>query len=312
MARDTWSGTTTLVAKVSIHEQQICGLAWSPDGGLLASGGNDDICCLFDVDDILGTQPHTESPRGRWDEGPFTPIKPLRPRPRSRDVADSGPSSLVGSRREDSGLVVNGRSTIEQTEMRPVNTDPDALRTLGPGSERRCWVHGAAVKAIAFCPWSPGLLATGGGSSDRCIHFFHTRTGAALATIFVSAQVTSLVWSTTRREIAATLGYSQPDHPYRIALFSWPECTQVAAIPWGTGSRALYAIPYPTASDDSKVTDSSDQTGCLVVASSDNSIKFHELWPPDGNSAVGGPGTLAGSDILESLEGIDKEGEVIR
>lgn len=93
------------------------------------------------------------------------------------------------------------------------------------------WEHTAAVKAIAFCPWRDGLVATGGGSHDKCIHFYHTTSGVALATIAVHAQVTSLIWSTTRREIAATFGYAQPEHPYRIAVFSWPECRQVAAIP---------------------------------------------------------------------------------
>ncbi|KAK4947628.1 hypothetical protein LTR10_013574 [Elasticomyces elasticus] len=53
--------------------------------------------------------------------------------------------------------------------------------------------HFAAVKAIAFAPWQPSLLATGGGSNDRQIHFFHTGSGATLALINVFSQVTSLV-----------------------------------------------------------------------------------------------------------------------
>lgn len=31
--------------------------------------------------------------------------------------------------------------------------------------------HKAAVKALAFCPWCPSLLATGGGSQDRTIRY---------------------------------------------------------------------------------------------------------------------------------------------
>jgi hypothetical protein len=91
--------------------------------------------------------------------------------------------------------------------------------------------HSAAVKAIAFAPWQPNLLATGGGSNDRRIHFFHTGSGATLALINVFSQVTSLVWSTTRREIVATFGYSQPEHEIRIAVFSWPSCECVVRIP---------------------------------------------------------------------------------
>lgn len=55
------------------------------------------------------------------------------------------------------------------------------------------------------------------------------------------------------------------------------------------------------------------EEGCLVVASSDESVKFHEVWSEARKSAGGSVGLLGGSDILESLDGIDKEGaEVIR
>ena len=56
------------------------------------------------------------------------------------------------------------------------------------------------------------------------------------------------------------------------------------------------------------------EEGCLVVATSDCSIKFHEVWAEERRgSVVGRGGLLGGSDILESLHDIDKEGtEVIR
>ena len=111
------------------------------------------------------------------------------------------------------------------------------------------------MKAIAFAPWQPNLVATGGGSNDRQIHFYHTASGTALAVINVFAQVTSLIWSTTRRELVATFGYSQPDHSVRIAVFSWPECECITSIPWdrksnGEIGRALWAIPYPGGPND--------------------------------------------------------------
>jgi meiosis-specific APC/C activator protein AMA1 len=84
------------------------------------------------------------------------------------------------------------------------------VKVILTGAEKHRWVHGAAVEAIAFCPWRDSLVATKGGSYDKCIHFFHTVSGACLATISVATQVTSLIWSTTRREIVATFGYAQP------------------------------------------------------------------------------------------------------
>ncbi|KAH6604961.1 hypothetical protein Trco_006668 [Trichoderma cornu-damae] len=58
--------------------------------------------------------------------------------------------------------------------------------------------------------------------------------------------------------------------------------------------------------------DRKSREGCIVVASSDKSVKFHEIWCNDGKVVGGGTGMLGGSGILESIEGIDKEGDVIR
>ena len=40
--------------------------------------------------------------------------------------------------------------------------------------------HTAAVKAIAWSPHQHGLLASGGGTADRCIRFWNTTTSTAL------------------------------------------------------------------------------------------------------------------------------------
>ena len=31
------------------HRQEVCGLKWSPDGQQLASGGNDNMLCIWDI-----------------------------------------------------------------------------------------------------------------------------------------------------------------------------------------------------------------------------------------------------------------------
>ncbi|QIW96804.1 hypothetical protein AMS68_002322 [Peltaster fructicola] len=148
---------------------------------------------------------------------------------------------------------------------------PDAPVVL-PGAEKQCFTLNAAVKAIAFAPWQPSLLAASGGSNDRCIHFFHTHSGAKLATINCQAQVTSLIWNRKRKEIAATLGFAQPNHPYRVVVFAWPSCKQLAKIAWPGEERALYGIEYPGGDIQSQ------QQDCIVIATSDHSIKFHEIW----------------------------------
>jgi hypothetical protein len=76
----------------------------------------------------------------------------------------------------------------------------------------------------------------------------------------------------------------------------------------------LYAIPYPGGPIDRQGLGGrrTAKEGCIVVASSDKSVKFHEVWADEKKIAVGGTGVLGGSDILEDLEGINKEGDIIR
>ncbi|KAH0444653.1 WD domain-containing protein [Colletotrichum camelliae] len=145
-------------------------------------------------------------------------------------------------------------------------------------------------------------------AGDSGNHFEST----PLATIAVSAQVTSLIWSTTRPEIVATFGYAAPEHPYRIAVFSWPSCEQIGAVALDHGARVLHAIPYPGAPADAKKGSRSVKEGTIVMATSDENVKFHDVWKDTRKAPMGGVGVLSGSDILEGLAGIFKEGGVIR
>lgn len=315
-----WKGSLTLLAKISVHTQQICGLAWSPDGQYFATGANDNACCLFKVRDIVkDTLSHSEdltNPR-RTLEVIIASFGLSEPDSSSHHAHPTMPSLVDRSYRHSydsqSSSLISVRSSL-------VLKQPSHIE-ISDGQQRQTWWHSAAIKAIAFCPWQRGLIATGGGSNDRAIHFYHTFSGACLATIDVQAQVTSLIWSTSRREIAATFGYAQPDHPYRIAVFSWPDCKQVVAIPWANDMRALLAIAYPGGPNESSRQagegkawwSRTAEEGCIVVASSDESVKFHEIWTGSTKSTGGVPGLLGGSDILEGLEGIDKDGvETIR
>ena len=286
----------TLLARLTIHGQQICGLAWSPDGELFSSGGNDNNCNLFETKKILRSSSTTET---------SATILDVREGPRGESI-----------------YTVTNRS-------------PNPVLHLPPSAAKHTWTLNAAVKAMAFCPWQVGLLAVGGGSNDRCIHFYHTRSGACLATIDCAAQVTSLIWSHTRREIAATFGFAQPEHPYRVAVFAWPSCEQIVAVPWYDENRALCAVAYPggptrgpeeredgrARGEDGVWSARGVEEGCVVVAASDMAIRFHEIWS-DRRGSVGSGGLLGGgamgllggSDILEGpyASSLERHGAVIR
>ena len=53
--------------------------------------------------------------------------------------------------------------------------------------------HTAAVKAIAWSPHQHGLLASGGGTADRCIRFWNTATASALSAVDTGTQAICMV-----------------------------------------------------------------------------------------------------------------------
>lgn len=100
--------------------------------------------------------------------------------------------------------------------------------------------HKAAVKALSWCPWAPNVLATGGGSYDRHIHFWNTTTGARVNSIDTGSQVTSLRWSPHQREIVSTSGF--PDNS--ISIWSYPTLVRNVEIP-AHESRVLHSCLSP-------------------------------------------------------------------
>lgn len=52
--------------------------------------------------------------------------------------------------------------------------------------------HTAAVKAIAWSPHHSGLLASGGGTADRCIRFWNTANGHQLNSVDTGSQVNNI------------------------------------------------------------------------------------------------------------------------
>ncbi|KAJ5670010.1 uncharacterized protein N7477_005373 [Penicillium maclennaniae] len=367
-----WNGSITLLAKISAHTQQVCGIAWSPDERFLATGGNDNACLLFDLADILPPPPLLD----------YTPLPVILTGSETCSARAFPLLGLTNTHRQffHRRHIVSHLlpSWVHPSRMRPTAAVPllSLTGTLISGSGRTVLIpydrqkhrlsHAAAVKAIAFAPWQPSLLATGGGSNDRAIHFFHARTGVCLATINVFAQLHSVMPSQST--------------PFRIAVFAWPSCAQVAVIPWGPcGSswdgpdhdlnfdcgRALWAVSYPgrpprppiPTRDELDLFCASPRTtpvprtrsqsperanetgrprpsvrivrpkekeggmwcprtveeGCIIVASSDQTVKFHEVWTGRRRSTGSPSGLLGGSDILRGMEGIEKSSsEVIR
>lgn len=160
--------------KLAGHKQEVCGLKWSPDHLLLASGGNDNKLLVWNV---------------------------------------------------------NGGNS-------PIQTYND---------------HVAAVKAIAWSPHQHGLLASGGGTADRCIRFWNTLTGQNLQSMDTGSQVCNLAWSKHSNELVSTHGYSQN----QILIWKYPSMVQLAKLT-GHSFRVLYLAVSPDG--EAIVTGAGDET----------------------------------------------------
>lgn len=100
--------------------------------------------------------------------------------------------------------------------------------------------HKAAIKALAWCPWQSNLLATGGGSNDRHIHFWNTTSGARVNSIDTGSQVTSLRWSLGYKELVSSSGF--PDNS--LSIWSYPTLVKNVEIP-AHESRVLHSCLSP-------------------------------------------------------------------
>ncbi|XP_052255803.1 cell division cycle protein 20 homolog [Dreissena polymorpha] len=83
--------------------------------------------------------------------------------------------------------------------------------------------HSACVKALSWCPWRQGVLATGGGTSDGHIRLWYAHSGEKLGETYTRAQVCGLVWSDEYKELLSSTGSPEPDKN-DLLLWSMKNC----------------------------------------------------------------------------------------
>ncbi|KAE9606128.1 putative transcription factor WD40-like family [Lupinus albus] len=121
--------------------------------------------------------------------------------------------------------------------------------------------HTAAVKAISWSPHQSNLLASGGGTADRCIRFWNTTNGHQLNYIDTGSQVCNLAWSKNVNELVSTHGYSQN----QIMVWKYPSLAKVATLT-GHSMRVLYLAMSPDG-----------QT--IVTGAGDETLRFWNIFP---------------------------------
>jgi cell division cycle 20-like protein 1, cofactor of APC complex len=121
--------------------------------------------------------------------------------------------------------------------------------------------HLAAVKAISWSPHQHGLLASGGGTADRCIRFWNTSLMQEINSIETGSQVCNLVFSKNVNEIVSTHGYSDN----AIVVWKYPSMKKVTTLT-GHTMRVLYLAMSPDGEN-------------IVTGAGDETLRFWKVFP---------------------------------
>ncbi len=107
--------------------------------------------------------------------------------------------------------------------------------------------HTAAVKALAWCPWQKGLLASGGGTDDKTIKFWNTENGSLVQSFNTNTQVCSLLWNKHDKELLSSHGFSNANNNVvkrHMCLWRYPTMTQLGELK-GHNDRVLHMALSP-------------------------------------------------------------------
>lgn len=141
--------------------------------------------------------------------------------------------------------------------------------------------HMAAVKALAWCPYQVNVLATGGGSADRCIKLWNVSSGTLLNSIDTGSQVCSLRWNPHEKELLSSHGYAKN----QLCLWKYPSMSLVKEF-FGHESRILHLAVSPD--------------GTIVCsAGADEKLCFWRLFGTSRTEKKGFPTKGEQSDYLE-------------
>jgi len=127
--------------------------------------------------------------------------------------------------------------------------------------------HQAAVKALAWSPHERNLLATGGGTADRCIKLWNSQTGSLLNSVDTGSQVCALQWNPFEKELLSSHGFARN----QLCLWKYPSMAKVKELD-GHTARVLHMACSPDGST-------------VVSAAADETLRFWNVFAQPGKAA---------------------------
>ncbi|XP_070563589.1 fizzy-related protein homolog isoform X2 [Ptychodera flava] len=255
-----WSACTSQVTRLcdlSCDGDSVTSVSWNERGNLVAVGTHKGLVQVWDA---------MAQKRISTLEGHSARVGALA---WNADILSSGSRDrLILQRDVRTPCIVPERKLQgHKQEVCGLKWSPDHQHLASGGNDNKLFVwntsslspvqqyteHLAAVKAIAWSPHQHGLLASGGGTADRCIRFWNTLTCQPLQCVDTGSQVCNLAWSKHANELVSTHGYSQN----QILVWKYPSLVQVAKLT-GHSFRVLYLAMSPDG--EAIVTGAGDET----------------------------------------------------
>ncbi|KAA0196494.1 Cell division cycle 20 cofactor of APC complex [Fasciolopsis buskii] len=233
------SGDITCLMSAGLEGEYVSSISWSPDSSnVLAIGLSTGRVQLWDAT----TQALLRTMRlGDVSAGGRVPVVTWR-----EHVVSSG-SRSGHIRHHDTRVAKHeiGVSDFHTQEICGLAWSPDKQHLASGGndncvgvwpantiSERSAGIqprvaltdHQAAVKALAWCPWKPNLLCTGGGTNDHTLRFWNGSTGVCVKSVDVVTQVSGIIWNSDYREILTSHGGPRN----QLMIWRYPDISRVA------------------------------------------------------------------------------------
>lgn len=275
----------TISPSIGEGAPEVCGLAWSPFTNAIAAGTADGIVKIYDSTFLTAVQMRLEHADERL-EMELTRL----------DHDMSGHDSLIDRLNDKNSIsydhtdILSGKIpelvdfsicnasgfyTYKETKIEYPTTKSEYQGFTWRDNPNRSRFktltgHEAAVKAIAWCPYRRGILATGGGKFDQTVRIWETlsqdREIFPLNSVHVGSQVASIIWSPFSKET----GELAVGHDTSITLLkidsSVSKLTISSQIKDAHDGRVLLMV------------NNSESDGSVASIGADESVKFWTIF----------------------------------
>ena len=226
------------------HNKEVCIIKWNSDFKYLASGGNDNLVCLWDI-------------RGKFNNNNNSFWDFLNSQSDDENDSENMNDELedeFNSQKNNINNRIDNKLNYNFLRKKTFNKNDNIIEPLIIINK-----HKGPVRALAWSPWQRSVLATGGGKKDNCIRFYNADTKSVIGEYNTGSQVCQILWNKYEKEIISSHGNNK--NP--IYVWSYPKMNRITELT-GHLNRVLYMAMSPD--------------GCTMVSgASDETLRFWNI-----------------------------------